>query len=73
MLVGVLVQVAVGVTEGPPGVNVGVNVDETVGVDVKLTACWWVIHNSGRWLGSSASRLANLASPIAPEDCSSKP
>jgi hypothetical protein len=45
VLVGVLVQVAVGVTEGPPGVNVGAAV--LVGVDVKLTACWWVRHNSG--------------------------
>jgi hypothetical protein len=44
VLVGVVVQVAVGVTEGPPGVNVGAAL---VGVAVKLTACWWVMHNSG--------------------------
>lgn len=45
---GVLVQVAVGVREGPPGVRVGVVVDTGVdGVGVKTCACWWVIHNSG--------------------------
>ena len=37
MLLGMLVEVDEGVTEGPPGVKVGV--EGAVGVDVKLTAC----------------------------------
>ena len=71
---GVLVQVAVGVREGPPGVTVGVVVDTGVdGVGVKTCACWWVIHNSGSWVVVSDSLLANLTSPIAPEERSNRP
>ena len=68
---GVFVHVAVGVTEGPPGVNVAVGVD--CGVDVKTCACWWVMHNSGFWVVVSVSRLANLTAPFEPLERSNTP